>query len=77
MKIRVAFTIRTGRDDRSMENLLALAGGVTTDQEIRDFIRGDAEDYVVQYLTDNGVRCEIVRPRSEVGTSDDTGGASP
>lgn len=58
MKIRVCFTVEVPQGD--LENLRILAGGVETSKEAAEFVRGDAADYTVQYLTDNGVRAKEV-----------------
>lgn len=52
MKIRVLFTLDVPKE--SMDALFSLAHA-NSQAEAADFVRMDAEDYVIQYFESNGV----------------------
>lgn len=59
MKVKIDFTIEI--PEESYANLKEVSGEVETLSEARDFIKGDVEAYIVDYLTSNGVRAEVIR----------------
>lgn len=60
MKIRVEFTLNVSRS--SLPALRELS--VSQDQEgIRDFIRADVTQYIIDYLFDNGIEATVEREK--------------
>lgn len=59
MKIRVDFTLDIPRG--SLPALLDAAGGAETEGEVRDFVKYEAQQYVVDYLRDHGAIVKVVR----------------
>jgi hypothetical protein len=66
LRIRVDFTIEV--DEASLPFLRELAGDEERSiNELRDFVRAEAEDAVCQYLESNGV--DLRRVRSAYGSA--------
>lgn len=66
LRIRVDFTIEV--DEPSLPFLRELAGDEEhTINDLRSFVRGEAEDAVCQYLESNGV--DLRRVRSAYGSA--------
>lgn len=61
MRVRVEFTIRILPEH--VRNARKLATAVTSD-ELRDFIRFEAGDYMRQYFENNGVPVEIMTEKA-------------
>lgn len=60
MRIRVDFTIEVPAE--ALPALRALAAA-DDNEGARDFVKYDATDYVIGYLTDNGVPAKLVGER--------------
>lgn len=58
MDIKVDFTIHVPKED--LPNLRELAAQ-KTNHGAAHFVRMDAAAYLIQYLTDNAVRAELIR----------------
>jgi hypothetical protein len=58
-KIRIDLTIGIRPED--LPALRELAGGVDTNPEARDFVKGDIIEYLESYLGGNGVQVTVLR----------------
>lgn len=73
MKILVAFTLDV--PEESLADLCELAALEVLDRPgAREFVQAEAEQYIVSYLQDNGVRVTPIRGRAFPGDYP-TGGA--
>jgi len=59
MKIRTDFTIEILEED--YDKLKELAGEAETLDIAHRFFKHESEDYLIGYLTDHGIRAEVIR----------------